>query len=1051
MRKYYFLLLLVSCFSFKTELLHAQLNAIPTSIEFETFNNKNGLSQGYVSSIVQDMEGFMWFATSDGLNKFDGYQVKVYHYDPDDQYSIADNAVLQLVEDEQGNFWVGTSTKGLLLFDKKLERFYHVPLATDTNSLGNPILQLQCNGDKLMVRHADDFCIYNIHGFGLETLLAQPQKQLQRLFSFKTKMEEPLFNYIKKEHRPDYNWTWWLPDNSIWRVYMDTVYTLTPDKNFQHWTTAAVPIRFFGMESAKTVFILPGINNSTKAFVSSNAIIMYDQQQKRITHQISFSDKGEPYDNYWFNKPFRLPNGTIFFYTREGYHSFDPHNYNIKKYISKNDGRFGGPAHFTDRDGILWTGTAGYGICKYNTRREQFNTLNEEVNGFAESPDKQMNIFFKKTGTAVFTLPYKLKEPFVPQKIWPQNWTMPGLFCIDKRGIKWFFAYEKGTPNYHLARFDPYKQKVEEHNEFYFKEGVPGGLLGFFTDAVNDVWHLYYCFDNTRKLVHSDGITLATKEVFTLPVPKDLNKQASFINSIWQDDVHNIFWMGSVQGLFRFDKTTKEWKLYKNNPKDINSISSDNVISVCADPSNPEKYLWAGTNGGGFNRFEMATGKCKRYSEKDGLPNNVVYGILSDAAGNLWMSTNQGLSCFNIQKESFRNYTDADGLPGNEFNRGQLIKASTGQLFFGGVDGLTWFYPAEVLKKVQPANNIVISRFLVSNKPVDFKKDSSILNRNIQYCRSVTLPYEKNMFSIEFTLLQFTLPEKKHYRYKLDGFDKDWIDNGAKNSVTYTNLDPGSYTFHVTGSNSDGVWNEKGATLIINITPPWYRTLWFRILLSVFIVGSLYAFYRYRLHQSLKVISMRNIIASDLHDEIGSTISSITVYSDIIEEKVQDKDLQQIARRISDSSRNILVVMSDIVWSINPKNDRFDNVLIRMKSFAHEVMDIQNKQLHFESDEQLNELKLQMNNRKNFYLIFKEALNNVVKYAGAKNVWITVQLINDNIHFTIKDDGIGFDTTEYKEGNGIANMQRRSKDLHGNISIQSQPGAGTEIRLQFPV
>lgn len=196
---------------------------------------------------------------------------------------------------------------------------------------------------------------------------------------------------------------------------------------------------------------------------------------------------------------------------------------------------------------------------------------------------------------------------------------------------------------------------------------------------------------------------------------------------------------------------------------------------------------------------------------------------------------------------------------------------------------------------------------------------------------------------------------------------------------------------------------------------------------------------------------MRNKIASDLHDEIGSTLSSITVYSDIIEEREQDKELQLIAERISNSSRDTLVAMSDIVWSINPKNDRFDNILLRMKAFAYEVLEVQNKQLHFAADEALSDIKLAMNERKNFYLIFREALNNAIKYAQAKNVWVTVQLINRQIVFTLKDDGIGFNTTEQKQGNGLINMQRRSKDLKGQLTIESQPGNGTTVTLKFPV
>lgn len=203
------------------------------------------------------------------------------------------------------------------------------------------------------------------------------------------------------------------------------------------------------------------------------------------------------------------------------------------------------------------------------------------------------------------------------------------------------------------------------------------------------------------------------------------------------------------------------------------------------------------------------------------------------------MSTNQGLSCFSPEKKTFRNYSSEDGLPGNEFNRGQFLKAADGTLYFGGVDGITWFKPETLLAALLPANSIVFSGLYIFNKPVTPAGDSSILQKPLAYTDTVTLPYEKNMITIEFSLLQYCSADKKQYQYFLEGFDKNWIDNGNKNTAIYTNLDPGKYTFYVKGCNSDGVWNAQPAKLIIIITPPWYKTWWFRISAGILLLGSL--------------------------------------------------------------------------------------------------------------------------------------------------------------------------------------------------------------------
>ena len=321
----------------------------------------------------------------------------------------------------------------------------------------------------------------------------------------------------------------------------------------------------------------------------------------------------------------------------------------------------------------------------------------------------------------------------------------------------------------------------------------------------------------------------------------------------------------------------------------------------------------------------------------------------------------------------------------------------------------------------------------------------------IELTDKIELNYADNMISFDFAAMDFTQPEKNLYQYKLEGFDKEWIQSGTIHSATYTNLDPDTYTFHVKGSNSDGVWNETGTSIQLIILPPWYMTWWFRILVAATIVASAYAFYRYRLQQALKLQSIRNKIASDLHDEIGSNLSSISIFSDVAKEQTEGQLVAPLLDKISNYTRQSMEAMSDIVWMINARNDLFENIIIRMRELAVELIEAKKCSLYLDIDEHLNTLKLGMNERKNFWLIYKEALNNIVKYAEAKNVWIKLSSSHKSILLTIKDDGKGFDATILKSGNGLHNMRQRSDAIKATLSISSSIGGGTTIELLIKV
>lgn len=534
---------------------------------------------------------------------------------------------------------------------------------------------------------------------------------------------------------------------------------------------------------------------------------------------------------------------------------------------------------------------------------------------------------------------------------------------------------------------------------------------------------------------------------FNYPIKPEVYEY-DFMQCIYEDK--DRMWLGSVNGLFRFDIRTNAMKQYLYQPSHTASISNNFILCISNDAEQPEKYLWIGTKGGGLNRLDKTTGAFTHYTTKNGLANNVVYGILPDERGNLWLSTNKGLSQFNTSTEHFRNFDISDGLQSNEFNRYAYCKTGERLLVFGGINGLNYFNPADI--KPLPPPEVVITGFRLFNRPVDFKQPGAPLNKDISFTDSVVLRYKQNVITFQFAAMDYRKGGNARYRYKMEGFDKDWIYAGKAREATYTNLDPGAYTFMVQGSFDDAAWSRRYTSLTLIIIPPWWRTWWFYSLVVTLTLSITYALYRYRLAQLLKLERVRNRIARDLHDEVGSSISTIAIYSKIVKEHLGSSTFnnEPLLKKITDNANEIMESMSDIVWNINTRNDAFDQIIIRMREHAHQLFEAKGYNLHFGFDEHLNNMKMEMERRRDFYLIYKEALNNIAKYANGKNVWINLSTSNAQISLTIRDDGRGFDRdTIRKTSNGLTNMQHRAGVLHGLLEINSAPGEGTEIRLIF--
>ena len=984
----------------------------------------DGLSQGMVNTIVQDHFGFMWFGTKDGLNRYDGYHFVVYRHDPSDTNSLADNFIQQLFVDSRGWLWVGTSDHGVDLYNRETETFQHFHnLDHNENSLGDD--RIEC----ITEDHNGAIWITTQNGLDKISVVTTGNHtvsfQIQRYFSGFTR-------------------AFMACDGTLWGSSLGNLsFRIHPEKNNRdHIDTldmmkyCSYPVLDRGYEKFIDAAVEDTLHHSLY-LISEYSIAAVNTQSQDV--QIISTNR-----NHWgqFGRTLCIDTSqTIWLSERDWLEQFDarqrkwyrilPRDHNLNILFDNTS------IAYKDQSGIIWVGTKGYGVLKFNPRSEKFHKTDDQSIGWM-SPTNDGGVLINKFGKFITIFSSKQEDyvlsisdsSFFSRIKLGADFGISTSAVQDKNGMFWLsknclVSYDEKT-----NRFQQYRQ-TDLYN------------FPVFVDRENKIWtgtaEVLSCFDPISKT-----FTDYQYPVRPLRIPYD------FLQCIYEDS-SGIFWLGTVKGLFRFDPHLQSWKQFSNIPNDSTTLSCDEIFSLCPDPEQPMKYLWIGTNGGGLNRFEMQSGKVIRYNHKDGLPNDVVYGILSDDQNNLWLSTNNGLSRFNFHTNTFKNFQEKDGLQGNEFNRYAYCKTRDGTLYFGGLNGFNYFQPKDLTDNPF-VPQIIITDFKLRNQSVSIKEKNAPLQKPVFLTDKIVLPYNEDMISFEFASMDFTSPGQNLYRYRLSGFDHDWIQAGNVHIATYTNLNPGTYTFTVLGSNSDGIWNEKGKSIQLIILPPWYMTWWFRISVAILIIGLLYAFYRYRLNQALKLQIIRNRIAQDLHDEIGSNLSNISIFSTVGKSKVNNpQEVNSLFSMISDYTQTSMDAMGDIVWMINSRNDRFENIIVRMRTQAAEIFEATNAELELNFDERLNEIKMGMEERKNFYLLYKEALNNIAKYAKCKKVMIDMQMNSSNVYLTIADDGRGFDMNSERHGNGLINMKKRAAVLRGKLNIDSSPGNGTVLTLQFKI
>jgi signal transduction histidine kinase len=504
-------------------------------------------------------------------------------------------------------------------------------------------------------------------------------------------------------------------------------------------------------------------------------------------------------------------------------------------------------------------------------------------------------------------------------------------------------------------------------------------------------------------------------------------------------DSEGLLWVTSLnQGLYCFTGDGKKLIHHytvsdKNNP--LFQKGGDDI-----DQLNDSTLVFAA---GALNFIHKKTKKVTWLTTEDGLPANSVLRIRKDEKGNCWMITKNGLCRYNPVNGVITPYEKKDGIVIANLTTEADYITSDQFVLFAGSNGLLFFSPSAFANNTVPPD-VAITDFKLSNTyiPVD----------SLQLLPKVVLNSHQNSFAISFSSLSFILRDKLTYYYKMVGIDEDWIKADRNNTVNYSYLRPGNYTFQIYCEDNDGNRSKNISSMHIYIRPPFWRTGWFISLLLTIVALIAYTMHRLRLNKLIEVENIRTRVARDLHDDMGSTLSTINILSSMAKARLSDNiKTGEYLNKISDNSQRMMEAMDDIVWSIKPSNDSMQKIVARMREFATNVCEAKDIELSFKTSDLVNDVKLNMEARRDFFLIFKEAVNNAAKYAKCANISIELSVIGKKLYLTIIDNGVGFDTATTDNGNGLGNMKKRTDSLNGTLLINSSINKGTHIELQIPV
>jgi signal transduction histidine kinase/ligand-binding sensor domain-containing protein len=996
--------------------LYTQSASAQSVLRFQHINVEDGLSQSSVNHIFQDAHGFMWFATGDGLNRYDGKQFVVYKSSFNDTLagSMKDrNINSKIFEDKNNRLWF-SSDAGVTCMDTRHHKF------------------------KVVLDKYTAACSGVLNGIDSNSLLLS------------------------------------IPKKGFYNINLGTLQT-----NYFPFTDK--------WQTSKEVnSIISGIYTGKGLWTVDKAGLLYfDLQTKKDCRKMVKNDLKSVCLLKNGNLLLGATNGVYYYHTVSDSVEF----IEINERSSKTSPVWNAIAEDTISSVIYIAALYGGTICKLNMATRACEFLNFEKGQINDLfIDRSENLWVGTDGDGVYKL--DVKKPkfycFGPKAFYDEteqnSFFVKSIYCGNS-GEVWMGVFNNGLITYDPATRKQEKIPIPSSYENQLISAIIKDSLGNIVTTVGNA--IFWLDERSHSVLNK--IVLPATEYFPSVSPtiyafiewKKGHYLAGTNLGTYSVKLENGIAHAVMPWSFSHDSLLAwPYNFYKTGNGDIYvglrsgfihlQIISDSTFHILDFgfrnipvrhfyKSKNTPILWIASEQG-LIAYNEHTRHYKVFDERSGLANSFIYAILDQNDSTLWISSNNGLSNVQVRYEEdgqvnarFINYSMKEGLQSNEFNTGAYFKGKDGSLFFGGIAGINWFYPLDTtnanLFKAHPAISAI------------YINDSLYAGDTAIFVEKIILPYSRNTISLSFSALEFTKPGQSQFAYKLDGIDNDWV-HSTDDNVRYSNLPPGSYEFQLKVSNSDGTWNDDPLRLQIVIRPPYWKTWWFRSLIVMLIIAVIYLLAKYYVRQKVKAKSIelekqqalymeRLRISKDVHDDLGSGLSKISLMAAIAQKKTGGNAmLGNDIKHISAVSKELVDNMRDLIWVLNPENTTLEQLVSRLREYCSDYLENIPIKVIIDFPVNVPGMRISREAQRNIFLTVKEAINNCVKHADASEIKIRLGLDTDNINILVADNGRGFDMAHLKgSGNGLRNMKQRIESIGGSFLIESSPDTSTAITI----
>lgn len=977
-------ILLLSVLHFAGSVLIAQ-----STLPEEYYSLNDGLSDRMISEIVKSPDGMIWIGTSNGLNRFDGYDFVTFSNTPSSPYKISDANIRELSLDREGRLVITFYSSYALfdLLDPSTHERTTVRLLPDNDIHGTPRdIAVDPNGNIYAISLSNThFSIYayedgqkfaelfqipvqkeeHIPHLSLlplrdGTFLLNDSHDGLRHFSAKGH----LLTHIQKEdlEAPGEGGTY--PglaaifhqdiNGKVWyalRGQLGMYHYLPDEQRLEYADQLPTKKRYIRIwEDLSGNLLLANSGNTSSGFpLEGLTCIRPDGKQFDFNHLLSTSlyIVNAASDDFFENLIIGIDTGLKI---------VQNHQFKIRKLLADRIG--------SDQRGAIMRGITGNGTDEVYFAREEdawyrFNPQTFELD--------TLQMIDEQTGEQVTLSCGRNIEIGNDGYIW-------GLSCINGRNGR-LLRYDRTTCMVRTYLFDHKFTAftISRSGTIWLiaEPDSPSGLLISF-DPTAERLEAYYDWESSNPL--SEATPRYILEAYD-----------------------GTLWIGTENGLYSINPNTRQTRSYQVGRGKDNQLGSNIIYAIHEDE---QRRLWLGTTNG-FNIFDPKTNNWKHYNQQDALASNIVCGFVPTPEGKYWISTYNGLSYFDPVQQTFRNFYKEDGLSNDEFNRHSFYTDLLGYIYLGGVNGMNIFRTEDLVREVKTPTPVLTFFSRYNNDQDSMIRRISSLNTD----QTFVIDPDDTQFTFQYTLPNYTTPRRNQFKTWLKGIDKDYIYQGRDNTSNYYNLPAGDYLLHVKGADANGNWSNEALKIPIHVNPPWYKTYAAIISGALVFFLFLYWFFQYRLNRRLEMERMRTKLSSDLHDEVSGLLASIAMRTDILQFKTQDDENQKDLKWIGEVSRTAMSKMSDVIWSIDSRRDKFVDLLTRMQEHAAEILAPQHIDYRFKVDHLEANSRLKVDLRQNLYFIFKEAINNIGKHSWATEVQIHLHNEGQDFVMHIEDNG----------------------------------------------